>query len=246
MFDLGARGYVKLTRAGEAPLISPVGVCLGEDDTIFVCDSGNDSIYRLDLYSGELIERLETPKELRRPVSLVFSAVRDELFVVDGLAHDIKVLSRGGALLRTLGRRGVEAGEFNYPCDIAEGPGRLWVSDAGNGRVQALSYTGEPLLTIGQPGNAPGDFAMPKGIALDSEGHIYVVDARFENIQVFDQSGQLLLFFGREGSGPGEFWLPSGAFFDANDRLWVCDAYNRRIQAFDFLAEGENDATQPQ
>lgn len=48
-----------------------------------------------------------------------------------------------------------------------------------------------------------GDFARPKGVAVDSEGHIYVVDAAFGNVQIFNSEGLLLLFFGQMGTGPG-------------------------------------------
>ena len=135
------------------------------------------------------------------------------------------------------GRRGSGPGEFNLPCDIAFDGQMLWVADTGNNRVQGLSRIGEPLVTIGQAGDSPGDLAMPKAVAVNKEGHVYVVDSRFENVQIFDRTGRLLLYFGQEGVGPGEFWLPSGIFIDATDRIWLCDSYNKRLQVFDYLPE---------
>ena len=115
--------------------------------------------------------------------------------------------------------------------------------DAGNGRVQSLTPSGQPLTAIGQLGDAPGDLALPKGVALDSDGHIYVVDARFENIQIFAPDGQLLLTVGSEGKGAGQFALPGGIAIDAHDRIWVCDTYNGRVQVFQYTKAGASHAT---
>ena len=98
-----------------------------------------------------------------------------------------------------------------------------------------LDLDGRCLKTIGQKGNGAGDFALPKGVAFDSEGHLYVVDSQFENVQIFDSEGRLLLAFGREGRDLGEFWLPTGIAIDDKDRIWIADGGNRRIQVFVYL-----------
>lgn len=235
LFDLSRRAYGKLSQVGDQPLLSPVGLCLGPDDSLYVCDSEYVAIHRLEAASGRLLESLRLPEEIERPVALSYRESTGELLVVDSGAHDIKVLAGDGTLRRVIGRRGGRPGEFNFPCGITGGGGLIWIVDAGNHRVQGLTLAGEPVVVIGRPGDAPGDLALPKGIALDSDGHVYVVDARFENVQIFDQAGRLLLIFGQEGTGAGEFWLPAGIFIDRNDRIWVCDSYNGRVQVFDYL-----------
>ncbi len=237
IFNLEDRSYRAITRAGNSLLLSPVDVCAGPDGSVLVCDSEEVAIHRLSGLYGTAIESLRLPEDVGRPVSVHYDPVRRELFVVDIVGHDIKVLSPRGELLRIIGRRGTGPGEFNFPCDLTEQDGILWVVDAGNNRVQGLGPNGEPMQSFGRAGDAPGDFALPKGVAFDSDGHAYVVDARFENIQVFERDGRLLLFLGHEGNGPGEFWLPSGIFIDSLDRIWVCDSYNGRVQVFEYLRE---------
>ena len=241
LFDLENRNYAKIERVGGEQLLSPVGVCLGTQGTLYLCDSEAVAVYSLDDRTGAWIGTITGPETLQRPAALCFVESRDELFVVDSGSHDVKVLSTRGELVRILGKRGSGRGELNFPCDITTGDGAVWISDSGNHRVQALSYDGDFLTEIGGAGDAPGDLSLPKGIALDDSGRVYVVDARFENVQIFDESGQLLLFFGQEGPGPGEFWLPSGLFIDAENRIWVCDSYNRRIQVFDLHPKVEAD-----
>ena len=233
VFDLRDRSYRKILHAGDRRFLSPSGLCTGPGETIFVCDSESVAIYQLSERTGTLRRSLPVDSDLRRPVALYYDTAGEELFVVDTAAHNIKVFSIEGRLTRVIGRRGTGAGEFNYPCDIAGNGNRIWIADAGNQRVQGLTPAGEPVVAFGEAGDAPGQMALPKGIATDSDGNVYVVDARFENVQIFDRSGNLLLVLGEEGTGPGQFWLPGGIFIDLNDRVWICDTYNRRIQVFD-------------
>jgi sugar lactone lactonase YvrE len=237
MFDLEKRTYRKIDKAGSAHLLAPVGLCLGPEDSMYLCDSESAEIHRLSTRDGSWLETLRLPADVIRPVDVFYDASAQELFVVDVSAHNIKVLGIDGRLRRLIGRRGSGKGEFNFPCDIADNGAVMCVVDSGNQRVQGLTHDGEPVFTIGQAGDAPGDLALPKGVAFDADGNIYVVDARFENVQIFDSAGRLLLFFGEEGSGPGQFWLPGGIFIDPNDRIWICDSYNGRVQVFDRIKE---------
>lgn len=110
-----------------------------------------------------------------------------------------------------------------------------------NFRVQIFEEDGEFISRIGEIGDAPGRFARPKGVAVDSEGHIYVVDAAFNNVQIFDQDGKLLLIFGEMGKGPGKFWLPAAMYIDKDDKIYVADQYNSRIDVFQYLGEKYGD-----
>lgn len=236
-FDLKRRTYLKVDRAGSERLLTPVGVSLGPPGSIFICDSERVAVLRFDDGDGRLLDAVELPEEVIRPVAAHYDAERAELYVVDTLAHDVKVFDQAGRLSRVLGRRGDLPGEFNYPTAIAADGQRLWIADSGNHRVQAITREGTPLTAFGRAGDQPGDLALPKSLALDSDGNLYVVDGRFENIQIFDDQGRLLLYFGEEGSGPGQFWLPGGIFIEPGGRIWVCDSYNRRLQVFQYLME---------
>jgi DNA-binding beta-propeller fold protein YncE len=243
LLDVERRLYLHIEQAGEARLLSPVGVACGPDDSILVCDSEAGAVYRLSATTGDFLGRLETAEVLQRPVAAAYDPESATIYVVDSSTHDIKAFGRDGALRRVIGSRGTDPGQFNFPVDIAWASGVLWVVDAGNGRVQSLTPSGQPLTAIGQLGDAPGDLALPKGVALDSDGHIYVVDARFENIQIFAPDGQLLLTVGSEGKGAGQFALPGGIAIDAHDRIWVCDTYNGRVQVFQYTKAGASHAT---
>ncbi|UCE60668.1 MAG: 6-bladed beta-propeller [Phycisphaerales bacterium] len=235
LFDLQDRSYKKIIRVGNDRLLSPAGLCAGPDETIFVSDTENASIYQLSARTGTLLRSLRIIDDLDRPAALSFDDNSQELFVVDVAAHNVKVLTPQGQLVRVIGRRGTEEGQFNFPCDIADDGTTIWIADTGNQRVQGLTHAGDPVAVLGRAGDAPGEMALPKALATDRAGNVYVVDARFENVQIFNRTGDLLLVIGEEGIGPGQFWLPSGIFIDSNNRVWICDTYNRRVQVFDVL-----------
>lgn len=55
--------------------------------------------------------------------------------------------------------------------------GSIYITDAMNFRVQRFGPDGLVRSLFGQAGDGTGDFAKPKGVAVDSAGTIYVVDA---------------------------------------------------------------------
>ena len=64
--------------------------------------------------------------------------------------------------------------------------GRVWVSSL-NDRVQLYGADGTYVLGLGLEGTgaAPGRFARPHGMAVDSQGNLYVADAGNQRVQKF-------------------------------------------------------------
>lgn len=229
VYDMAARDYDRIERAGDRLLLSPVGVAfVGE--SLYVSDSALGEILVFDA-RGKLVRSITG---LERPTALAWEGETGRLYVADTLSHSVVALDAEGKRLFEFGGRGEGDGQFNYPSHLAVAGGRLYVNDTMNFRLQIFDLEGRFLSSFGSHGDSTGDFAQPKGIGLDSEGHIYVADALFNRVQIFDSDGQLLLVFGGDGAGPGEFWLPGGLYI-ADDRIYVADSYNRRIQIFQFL-----------
>lgn len=234
ILDLTHREHVMSVGASDQRLATPVGVTW-VDDELLVSDAERGEIVVFDV-AGRLLRRFGSD-DVVRPVGLVYLPVTSHVIVVDAGAHRLCVFDREGVLIKTLGERGTDPGQFNFPTHIAfDGADRLAIADTGNFRVQLLDLNGDCQSVIGKKGNGAGDLALPKGVAFDSAGHLYVVDAQFENFQVFDAEGRLLLAVGEEGQRPGSFSLPAGMAIDSRDRIWVADSANARIQIFQYLA----------
>lgn len=240
IYDRREGEYAHLRGSDMESMRLPIGLAVDGADNIYVADGELNKIFvfRPD---GEFDRMLDTAGWLKRPSALAIDPVRQRLYVVDTPAHDIKMFDLPtGKVLKVIGSRGVERGQFNFPSFATmDRQGRLAVTDSMNMRVQVFDSEGQLVTAFGKNGDGSGDFSAPKGVALDSEGHVYVTDAGFDNLQVFDQSGKLLLFLGSSGQEAGKFWLPTGLLIDAQDRIYVADSYNKRVQIFQYLGDGD-------
>lgn len=220
--------------AGLKDFISPVGIALGPGGDILVADSQLGIVARLDA-SGN--SRSSIGKGvLTRPTGLAYDPLGKRIYVSDTAAHDIKVFDHDGRLLKSIGRRGEEKGEFNFPTHLAFARGELYVTDTMNSRIQVLSDEGAVVkLSFGALGTSVGNLVRPKGVAVDDEGNIYVVESLNDHLLIFNSGGELLLAIGGDGRDPGRFSLPAGVWVDGGNRVFVADMFNARVAIFQFL-----------
>jgi len=234
VFDLKKKTVSVWGGQGKGRLRKPIGVTSDSTGKVYVTDTMDKRVVIYDR-TGKFLYAWSAGGAFERPTGIAIDEKRGRVYVIDTLQHHIAILDMRGTLLTTIGKRGQDPGQFNYPSNLTVGPkGRLFVVDTLNHRVQIMKPDGTVIKTFGRNGDSPGEFARPKGIALDSDGNIYVADAAFNNIQIFNQKGDILLYVGVAGVHPGEFQLPAGVFM-ANDRLYVADQLNARIQVFQYL-----------
>ena len=143
----------------------------------------------------------------------------------DGKGHTVLKLSPDGKVLMTLGKPGV-AGDgpdtFNSPTDVLIAPnGDIFVADGHgaqtNARIVKFSKEGKFIKAWGKEGKAPGEFDVPHGLGMDSQGRLFVADRANNRIQIFDQDGKFLAEW-------KQFGRPSGVFIDKNDIIYVADS----------------------
>ena len=157
----------------------------------------------------------------------------DSLYCTDDSDHTVRKFTPDGKLVLTLGTsgrpsdtgttsidyRGIvrAAGPFNYPTNVAVAPGgELYVSDGyGNARIHAFAPDGRLLRSWGEPGDGPGQFRVPHGIAVDRDGTVYVADRENSRVQMFDPEGNYL----REWA---DIARPCQVFI-AGDRVYVAE-----------------------
>jgi len=240
VYDRQGEKYALLPEKGDG-FVSPIGIAV--DDRrghIYVSDSAQAVVKIFAKGEAQPVGEIKSGG-MGRPTGLAVNAAADELLVVDTLHSSIQRYSLADRSLKgVIGLEGSEAGQFHSPTDIAiSRSGTIFVTDALNFRVQALSPEGKFLYSFGGAGDGPGYFSRPKGLAVDGDGNIYVVDALFDNVQVFNSKGDLLMAFGKPGQELGDFWSPSGIFIDRHNVIYVSDSYNKRVQMFQYLKGGE-------
>jgi sugar lactone lactonase YvrE len=129
------------------------------------------------------------------------------LWATDVGAHTVMKLTPQGQVVLTLGTKG-QSGAWdeaagtrllNQPNDIAiAANGDVFVVQGhtpgpnGDARVLKFDRTGRFLTSWGGKGNAPGQFQVAHGIAIDAQGLLWVMDRENQRIQLFDQGGKFV------------------------------------------------------
>ena len=81
-------------------------------------------------------------------------------------------------------------------------------------------------------GGAPGQFANPRGLALDPAGNLFVADVDNNRIQRFDSTGAFVTSWGSTGSRYGEFRGPLDVATEGTNAVFVADMRNGRVVKF--------------
>ena len=234
-FDQENGDYELIRAENERPLPSPVGLARGAKDEVYVADSQLARVFVIRAAS-KVATQVVLHATLNQPTGIAYDDSSGRLFVADTASHRVNVFERDGSLAASIGRRGTDDGEFNYPTLIwLAARERLYVTDSMNFRVQIFDRSGRYLGKFGGSGDGTGDLPRQKGVATDSYGHVYIVDSLFHAVQIFSGSGRLLLSIGALGRQRGEFWLPTGIFIGEDDYVYVADSYNRRVQVFRYV-----------
>jgi len=157
----------------------------------------------------------------------------DSIYLTDDLDHTVRQFTPEGELLMSLGVSGQPSGTgvvendyrtirragppFNQPTNLAlAADGTMFVTDGyGNARVHVFSPEGELIRSWGEPGDGPGQFNLPHGIAVDEEGILYVADRENSRVQLFGREGNYL------SEWPAE--RPVEVFVDAAGKVYVAE-----------------------
>jgi len=242
LFDFQKQDYKQIgSEEGMGSLVKPIGVCVDKiKKRLYVADNTARRVVAYDL-DGKFLAAYGGTQILHRPTGVAVSLDGSRLYVVDtgGVdtsAHHMYIFDvESGSMLKQIGTRGKNEGQFNLPLQVAVGlDGTVYVVDGGNFRVQSFTAEGDFISSFGAIGVRSGQFSRPKGIAVGPKGNIYVVDTGFANFQVFTPDGKLLTFVGNKGNNgvPGEFLLPAGISVDDDGRIYVVDQFFRKVEVY--------------
>ncbi len=93
------------------------------------------------------------------------------IYVLDRQPKEVRVFTRSGQHVRTLGREGGGPGELRNPIGLAWGPdGNLWVTDTGNARYEVFDTAGNYLDSRQR---RIGGWGYPWGGGFDRSGRLY-------------------------------------------------------------------------
>lgn len=198
--------------ATAAALDGPYGLDVDAAGNVFVADSGNFRIRRID------------------PTGTITTVAGDGY---PGFAGD------GGPAVRAA---------LAYVTDVAvDDAGRLYISDTNNNRIRLVDRRGV-IITIAGTGQfgfsgdgGPGANAAlngPTSVAVDPAGAVYVADVGNHRIRRIDPSGRISTFAGTGEDGYGGDGGPAqlaeidgrGVSVDSKGNVYLADLLNLRVR----------------
>ncbi len=202
---------------GEARFNHPAGLAVVDDDHLYVADSDNALLRRIDLSTVE---------------------VKSQRGLVTTIA--------GGGAVGADGT-GTAAGFFNPVGLTYDGAGRLFLTDLEGETVRQIDLATMAVTTLagdGLPGGYDGTgtdarFNGPAGIAADRLGHLYVGDGFGRTVRqitiatgdVFTFAGEYTAIGAHDGSGPfARFSGPGAIASDGAGNVWVADQLNHAVR----------------
>ena len=225
-----------------AGLNSARGVALAPDGSIYVADTGNSRVIRLDS-SGNILTSWgnRTPDGELPPASGTFIepwgvAVDSQgnVYVADTWNHRIQKFDANGNFEREWGGFGQPSDRPDYlwgPRGIAISPsGRVYVTDTGNKRVVVFDANGRFLQELGLVEESRLD--EPVGIAVDLRGNIYVADTWNMRVVVFSADGNLVTAWPVQGWTGDSLENKPYIAVDAQDRVYITDPERYRVIVF--------------
>ena len=204
--------------ATSALLAFPAGVAVDGLGDLYIADSGNGNIRRVDVTTGIITTVAgngihgfsgdggpATSAQLDQPTGLV----------VDGLG-DLYIADSGNGSIRRV--------------------------DATTGIITTVAGTG--ILGFSGDGGAATSAKLdePWSVAVDGRGDLYIAETQYERIRRVDATGVITTVAGNgtkvfSGDGGGatcaQFHDPSGVAVDGRGDLYIADAANRTIRRVD-------------
>ncbi len=216
--------------ADEAELDEPYGVLRDSSFTVYIADTRNHKIRRVNIYGnistfvggeGDGDGGAATLARLDQPHG-IFKDTSGNLYIADTRHHKIRKVDTSGTITPVAGTGNAgNAGnegdaatdvELNEPRGVfKDGSGNLYIADTQNHKIRKVDVSGT-ITTVAGTGNAgnagnEGDPAIavelnePRGIFKDGSGNLYIADTKNYKIRKVDASGTITTVAGTGDSG---------------------------------------------
>jgi DNA-binding beta-propeller fold protein YncE len=227
-------------RTGDT-LGKPYGIAAYQG-RIYVTDTVQRFVLVLDVPNG-LSYRIgdgEGASALVKPLGIDVDA-QGRVYVADISQRQVVIYDPLGGLIKKIG------GEkhFDRLTSVTVNPEGTLIYAVDIGGVDSDRHvvkvfdvaTGEHKMDIGKRGVGPGEFNLPRDLAIGQDGKLYVVDGGNFRVVVFDRNGKYLQSFGSVGRQLGQFSRPKEIAADPHGNVYVVDTAFGNFQIFN--ADGE-------
>jgi sugar lactone lactonase YvrE len=249
--------------ATAAELDSPQGLALDGNQTLYIADTHNQRIRKLDLATG-LISTVAgstagffgdsgpaAAARLNFPTALTIDA-NHNLYIADTQNQRIRKIASTG-IITTIAGTGTQgfsgdngpatAASIDSPSGMAvNSGGDLFLSDTHNHRIRKIDATTGIITTVAGTG-APAVLALPHGLSIDHSGNLYIADTENHRVRRIDAATGIVSTVAGSGTqafsgdnGPAALATldsPRNTAFSPAGLLTLTDTGNQRIRQLD-------------
>ena len=225
------------TGTGTTALKNPTGVGFDSQGNVFVADTWNHRIVKLDsslhfvstwgAYGTTGGQASGQPAAFYGPRAVAVDA-KGDVFVTDTGNKRIQEFDNSGKFLAQFGGVGDGPGRLNEPVGLAFAPdGNVVVADLWNRRLQVLTPSGQPVTqwpVLSWQTNVHNE----PYIAVGTDGVVYVTDPNITpgRVLVYAAQGQPLAVWTLSGNGLND---ATGLAVGPDNQLYITDSGNQRI-----------------
>ncbi len=255
--------------ASSALLRSPRGVAADASGNVYIADTGNHRIRRVDASTGNIAAfagtgsggntgdgAAATSATLNSPSGVAVDA-SGNVYIADTTNNRIRRVDTAGDIAAfagtgTAGSTGdggaATAATLTLPSGVAaDASGNVYIADTSNHRIRRVDTSGT-IATFAGTGSAgsTGDGSaataaalnFPRSAAVDASGNVYIADATNNRIRRVDTSGTISTIAGASAGFSGDggaaasaaLNLPFGVAVDSSGNLYVADRNNHRVR----------------
>jgi hypothetical protein len=247
--------------ASLAELDSPSGVALDAAGNLYIADSHNQRVRRVDAVLGTIATvagngsagaagdgGLATGASLRLPAAVAVDSAGDLLIADSGNQRIRRVDAVTGIITTVAGNstQGLSgdgglatAAQIDSPAGLAfDAVGNLYVADSHNRRVRRIDRASRIVTTV-----AASTLTLPRGVAVDAQGNLYVADVAAQTIRRVEAASgatTAVAGLGTQGfAGDGqaavaaEIDSPRGVALSPAGLVTLADGANQRVRQVD-------------
>jgi streptogramin lyase len=207
-----APGGVSTPGSGTDQFNLPAQIAIDAQNRIYIADSGNNRIVRMDDMAGTNWVAFGTQGSGQNQFNDPFGIAVDSaghIYVADKNNNRIvRMDDMNGTNWTVFGTQGSGQNQLNAPSGLfVDATNRIYIADTGNNRIARVDDITGTNWAVSTANQLNG----PSGVFVDSTNHVYVADTGNSRITRMDDiSGANFAAVGSAGSLAGQFTQPLG------------------------------------
>ena len=215
----------------------PSDILIDRGLNVLVLDTDNRRVVQLDFnlnYVGEITPENAEDEIISNRGTLAGLEVSSlgEVTVADFDNSRLIRLDNFYRFSRYIGDFGYGRGALLNPMGLVYSDNKLFVADAGNGRIAVYDDYGNYQFSFGEE-----YLEYPAAVSVAPDGLVWVADQELDRIFVFSPGGRLIYEFGSSGNDDNRFNNIEALAISAQNMLYVADSGNHRVLIYRIIYE---------